>query len=102
MENTQPRPGIKTSEFYLTIVSSVVGMLVTLGYVTPQEADQLVQAIVTVIGGVLTVVTMGLYIYGRFKLKQQQTKVGTTPPALPIKQALEGLAQSENIGVYPK
>lgn len=101
MEAPVNKPGVKTSEFYLTIVSSIVGILVTLGYLTPQQGDDLVKAVVAIIGGVLTISSVLLYLYGRFKLKQLTANNSTTQPVLPIKDKIEGLANDPNLNVYP-
>ncbi len=101
MNDQANKPGVKTTEFYLTIASSIVGLLVTLGYLSPQQGDELVKAIVAIIGGVLTISSVLLYLYGRFKLKQIDTKSSASKPTLPIKEAIEGLANDPDLKVYP-
>lgn len=64
------KPGILTTEFWGSIATSLVGILILLGYVEPVEGDQLVQAVVAGVGGLLVLGTQVAYIVGRIKLKQ--------------------------------
>jgi len=72
------KPGVQTSEFWLTLLTSAVGILVATGYLTPTQASDLVHAVLAIVGGATVVVTTAVYLYGRFKLKEQ-TMVSSTP-----------------------
>jgi fumarate reductase subunit D len=74
MENTSYKSGFKTSEFWAQLMSSVVGILVMLGYIEPQQADELTQAVTSVIGGLMVLVPMSLYILSRLRIKQESIK----------------------------
>lgn len=63
------KPGYKTSEFWIMVVNQVVGILVMLGYISPSEADELGNAIVSVIGGMLVIISFALYLWGRVQVK---------------------------------
>ncbi|MFC1453668.1 hypothetical protein ACFLQL_00625 [Verrucomicrobiota bacterium] len=69
MANTL-KPGMKTSEGWLSIVVAVLGLATTLGYVTPEQSSQLATAIPQVVGGIVTIATVLGYIVSRTKLKE--------------------------------
>lgn len=63
------KPGVKTSEFYLTLIPMA---LLFLNQVFGFDLDE---GIVTEgILGAVSAVTAGIYIYGRVQLKLKQTK----------------------------
>lgn len=71
------KSGFQSSEFYLALINNIVGILVILGYVSPQEADQVGRAVSQVIGGVVVIASTVIYVWGRIKLKQQQSYIST-------------------------
>jgi len=88
MDNTTVQPGYKSTEFYVTLISEVVGILSMTGVVAPGQGDHLTQALTAIIGGVITIVPAVIYIYQRTWLKSQAmtatnkvTTTVTTPPA---------------------
>jgi len=89
-EQTQVKPGYQTTEFWMTIATSVTGMLAALGYIEPKQADELIQAVVSVVGGLLTIGSVIVYIRGRIELKKQSMVSGNELVSL-----LEGLPDSE-------
>ncbi len=62
----EPKPGVKTSEFWLTIVVTLVGLFVTLGMITQDQADQALAIAAVLMPGV---VAIGFYIWSRAKVK---------------------------------
>lgn len=76
-EQPKLKSGILTTEFWMAIGTSVTGILVAIGVLTPTEADQFVQALVSVVGGLLTLASMIVYIYGRIKLKSEYMQNST-------------------------
>ncbi|KMY67133.1 hypothetical protein AAU61_14500 [Desulfocarbo indianensis] len=46
------KPGIKTTEFWVTVMVQVVGVVAALGLVPPEQSDVLVKA-VTQVGGIV-------------------------------------------------
>jgi hypothetical protein len=69
------KPGTKTTEFWVTIGTVVVGLLATTGIISPGGNDELIKALTTIIGGVATIVPAALYIYSRFHLKKEAMKM---------------------------
>ena len=97
---TNLKSGFLSSEFYLAIGTSITGVLVAIGVLTPTEADEFVKALMSVIGGVLTLTTMIVYINGRIALKREQLQNGT-----PIDRLLEGIpdaTSSDGSSVFVK
>jgi hypothetical protein len=78
------KPGVKTTEFWLTVVNTLVGLAVTLGYLQPDEADTLVKGVVSVVGGLMILIPFALYIISRVTVKNAQAKSGGVVPVLPM------------------
>ena len=49
------KPGYKTTEFWVTVFIQAVGLITALGYLTPEQADTLSQAL-TQLGGIVVMV----------------------------------------------
>ena len=68
------KPGWQTSEFWMTIASSILGMLTLFGLTTKEEADSIVaivQSLVTaLIGLALAVAPIIAYIKSRADVKR--------------------------------
>lgn len=78
MESNNIKSGFKSTEFYLTLAQSVTGIFVVLGFLTPEQADSFVQALVSVIGGLMVIVPTVVYLYGRIALKKESMQFGNT------------------------
>ncbi len=65
-ENENVKPGWKTTEFWISIITAICGVGVLSGYVTPSESNQMVNAL----GGVAGLVPTVVYIFSRGKAKQ--------------------------------
>lgn len=63
------KPGYKTSEFWVTMVAQVVGLLTAMGVVSPAHTSDLSMAINTVIGALLALLPAMAYIFNRTWLK---------------------------------
>lgn len=100
MDVPEIKPGAKSSEFYFTILNNAVGLSVLLGYLTPQQADDFVRAVVSVIGGLMVIASTVVYIYGRVKLKQTAVQSSKPTNSMPITEKIEGLAN--DTAVYPR
>lgn len=85
-KQTSIKSGFLTSEFFATAASGITGVLIMLGYLTPQQADEFTTAVVAVIGGLTTIVATVVYIVGRVQLKQTQLQSGSQSDGL-----LEGI-----------
>ncbi len=90
---TKLKSGFLTSEFWMALASGVTGVLVMLGYLNPEQADAFVEAIVAVVGGLITVAATVTYIIGRVQLKRQLEVSGSQPSLL-----LEGLPDQPQTG----
>lgn len=70
---TTPKPGVKTTEFWATLISQVIAVLVLLGTVTPDAAKSIERALIDMAGAVITIFVSGgilrSYIRDRFNLK---------------------------------
>lgn len=81
------KPGYKTSEFYLSLTTSIVGLFITLGYLTPQQGDDLVKGITTITGGIAMIVPVIFYIYTRYVIKRDvvsSVKESVFEPTAPV------------------
>ena len=83
MESNTIKSGFKSSEFYLTLAQSITGIFVMLGYLSPEQSDQFVQALVSVIGGLMIVVPTVVYLFGRIALKKETMQISTTVTTVP-------------------
>ena len=69
------KSGIKTSEFYVTLVSTLVSLLVMTGVIEPSYANQLTDLVVQAIGGVVALGTVIAYILSRTELKKEEMRL---------------------------
>jgi len=73
VEVVGPKPGYQTTEFWLTLVSQLVPILVLTGALSPEEATEVQEgtsnAIVTGFAFIQAVVTAVMYIYNRARVK---------------------------------
>lgn len=91
MEQVKVKSGYLTSEFALTLANFIGGGAVMLGYLTPQQADDFGKAVVSVLGGVMVILSTVVYIVGRIKLKQPSTVTSTTTTSVPVVEKVETL-----------
>lgn len=67
------KPGIKTTEFWLTLGAQIIPILVLLGVFTSEEGlaaqEAWVKLIETVFAAIASVVPIAMYIYSRTKIK---------------------------------
>lgn len=94
--NTQPvKSGFLSSEFWMSAASGITGILVMLGYLNPQQADGFVEAVVAVVGGLVTISATVVYIVGRVQLKRESMQSGSQTVRLP-----EGIPDLPQTGAY--
>lgn len=84
------KPGWKTSEFWLTLVSVIVSGVVGLGFLPEVEGEQLQGGLTAVITGVFTIIPIAVYIWNRATVKK------ATVQAIAM-SAPEQVAQIENV-----
>ena len=70
MASLNIKSGFLTSEFWVTLANNTVAVFVLLGYLSPAQADEFVQAVMSIISGVVIVVSTVAYLYGRIALKR--------------------------------
>jgi hypothetical protein len=70
-------PGYQTTEFWQSLITSVIGLLIEMGVVHSTNPDLLVQALTNIAGALLIIVPNALYILGRNKLKSQVLQTAT-------------------------
>jgi len=63
------KPGIKTTEFWMTLAANLVGILILTGVFTPVAAAAYLILAEKVCGLLIMAVPLGLYIYSRVKAK---------------------------------
>lgn len=78
------KPGVLTSEFYLTLLNTLTGLAVTLGYLTPVQADAFQEGLIQMIGGAMVVFSTIAYIYSRTVLKKEGGLTSSEKPPLPM------------------
>lgn len=70
--NTNPnRAGALTSEFWMTIAITVANGLLAQGLLSQEQVEPFVQAVVSVVSGLLTLLALIAYINGRIQLKRE-------------------------------
>ena len=65
----QIKPGIKTTEFWLAVVSKLIGVAAMLGYLTPEQAGDLTRATTEIVGGAMIIVPYLAYALSRARSK---------------------------------
>lgn len=63
------KPGIKTSEFWASLATSLFGVATTLGLLTPEQAGTLVQSVTAIAGAVITAAPIVGYALSRGRAK---------------------------------
>jgi len=96
MESNNIKSGFKSSEFYLTLAQSITGIFVMLGYLSPEQSDQFVQALVSIIGGLMIVVPTVVYLFGRIALKKETMQNGSQVTTVPTNGLLETTISDQN------
>ena len=81
--NTQTKSGFLTSEFWISLATLVVNILVTLGYLSPNQADDFVKAVATAFAAISTIIVTVFYLYTRMRIKTAQTVSSTSSVPLP-------------------
>ena len=63
------KPGYKTTEFWLTLVTQSVGILALTGVIKPEEATSYLQGGGQIVGGLMTLIPQIAYAFSRGKAK---------------------------------
>lgn len=73
----QVKPGWKTTEFWVSITAAA-GILVLLGYITPEKSSALTEASSQIIGSIMTAVPVTGYALSRGRVKQGVSQIDST------------------------
>jgi uncharacterized membrane protein YciS (DUF1049 family) len=66
------KSGIKSSEFYVTLGSTIVSLLVMSGYLAADQASETAELIAQAIAGIVALGSIVSYIYSRTALKVKE------------------------------
>ncbi len=103
MEQLQPKTGFKTSEFAITAATTISGFAVLLGYLPVDKADAFTQAVVSVVGGLIVIISTVTYVLGRIKVKQDALPIiASKTPALATPTVDKVTNLSAEPTAYPK
>jgi hypothetical protein len=69
-----PKPGTKTTEFWLTIIAQLIGIAALFGWFTPEQAAGLREHIPAIAGGVIQVFSIFGYSISRGIAKSGKPK----------------------------
>lgn len=73
------KPGWKSTEFYASIGTAALGVGVLLGYVNQTEASDLIKAVSTISGSLISAISIAGYALSRGKAKANQTGQSVQP-----------------------
>lgn len=72
------KPGVKTSEFYVTMLPVVIAGLVYTGVIGDSDTDMIISLVKDVIAGVVALFSIVSYILSRSHLKREILKSSDT------------------------
>lgn len=81
-----PKIGIKTSEFWLSIIAQLVGIALMANVISPDTSEAWVEGLQLIVGGMISIFTGVSYIVSRTELKKYFEKPST--PALPVEETV--------------
>jgi hypothetical protein len=70
MKDEYTKPGWKTSEFWVMVLSAFFGLLILLGVMTNMESNTMLAYVNNIMGSLVTIVSVAAYIMSRGKAKQ--------------------------------
>lgn len=77
--NDTPKPGVWTTEFWLTLATTIIGALAASGVIPQADADPMTSASGKIIAGVLAAVGLVSYIVSRTMVKKAPAAPKSTP-----------------------
>lgn len=89
--DTNVKPGVLTSELWYSVLVSGFGMLVTSGKLTPDQADAFVKGVVTIVGGLTTIIPIVQYLWSRYALKKTQLQVKASQSSQTVTTSTAGI-----------
>lgn len=73
-EEKEIKPGWKTTEFWLALITPIVSILVTLGVIGQEQAEQLIKGSNLIVQGIFTAAPAVAYVLGRAWVKANAAK----------------------------
>jgi len=65
------KPGWKTTEFWKSIATNIIGLLAVLGVFTPEQSSDLIQAVGELAGAIILAISTGSYAISRGMAKKE-------------------------------
>lgn len=66
---TKIKPGWKTTEFWIALVTNIVAVGVLTGRIAPEMAAETTNAAGQIAAGIIAAISNAVYIFGRYKVK---------------------------------
>jgi len=63
--NESIKSGIKTTEFWVSLATGIFGVLVTIGFFTPEQANDLIDSVREFSGAIITAISVASYAISR-------------------------------------
>lgn len=90
------KSGIKSSEFYVTLLPGVVSLLVVAGVIDPIDSDVVLELTTQIIAGIVALATFVTYIAKRTELKKEVVRSQSIPASEPLhKEVLQEKAKEQ-------
>jgi hypothetical protein len=86
------KPGLKTTEFWVSLATALAGVGAMLGYFTPAESSTITQSVTTAIGGLMTTLSTVMYAFSRGKVKADNSTEVLTQVVAALSQITATLA----------
>lgn len=72
------KPGIQTTEFWMTLVPQIATILVVVGVLPSEDVDGVTKMIAGVIAGIVSLVSLVAYVWSRVQLKKEALRIEGT------------------------
>lgn len=74
------KTGYRTSEFGLTAVLNLLGVLLTsFGIIDPTDIDMVIRELSVIVGAIMTIVSSAVYVWSRVKVKEAAMQKSDAP-----------------------
>ena len=67
--------GVKTSEFWVTLVPQLATILVVVGILPAEDVDAVVKMVAGIITGIVSLISLVAYVRSRTALKEQAMRI---------------------------
>ena len=90
----ETKPQYKTSEFWIALITNVLGMLVMTGVISTEESQKITSNLQPVIGGIISIASTLGYIFARVQIKGMRTQIVMT--AHSVRHTSDDLAKTSD------